>query len=522
MAVCVLLLAAGCNDFLERQSQNEIIPVTTEHYKELLQGEGYFQKVLRNYRFVAYMSDDVEWFDARINGTLPPGSGSLSDDGIDEYGDSYTWQREVENDDFTDRGYLYFYSQVLIANICLDAVDDTDGTQAEKEILRGQAAFTRAFAYFILANTYGPAYNTASPADLCIPINRAVAPTPDPIARATMREVWDELIVHDIGTALDNLRGKNINNLYEIKYSSALVLAMRIALYMERWDDAIAYGEEFLALDRYPLQDISMQTRATAIAGGEGDVTVVNFMNRNNSELTWVFGEADAGSVGSNTFASVLYPTNNAAAFFRASETNESGIEGVLNTFDFQRIDMNTVSGDRRRCYWFIEKVFAAGSLWVARPFADRVLKFDHNDGLAGQFALRTGEVYITLAEAYARSGNPDNGRAVQLLNDLRVKRIAPYTSLSTSDFPQGGKTLVQFILEERRRELCFEEMHRWWDLRRTGQPRIVHRLRNVYYVLDENDPAYVVNFPELERSYNGPFLVPNYRPERGQQNNPF
>jgi len=563
MALGALLLTAGCNDFLERQSQNEIIPTTTEHFAELLRGEGYFQNIFARYRFVTYMSDDVEWFDSRINGTVRPDQGA-GEDGIQQYGDSYTWQGEVESADFTDRGYLYFYSQALIATVCLDAVDDTEGTQTEKEILRGQAAFHRAFAYFILANIYGPAYNAAQPTDLCIPIKTSVAPTPHPIPRATMREVWDELIVSDIEMALDNLRGKNITNLYEIKYGAALILAMRIALYMERWDDVIAYGEEFLNLNQYPLWDISQRrwaaaTRETTVwdptannnagaiafagyslTGGSGSLATVNFMNAANTELTWVFGESRSGTL-SQSFSGALYPTNRATSFFRpsTSKDHENIVSPIIDIFDFYWIpNPGTVTtpsgpvdvpaltftphGDRRRCYWFIEDwTITSSNDFPALHYANRPLKFDENGGTMGQFALRTGEVYVTLAEAYARRPNPNNARAVELLNDLRSKRISPYTMLTPAGFPLNGKSLVEFIWEERRRELCFEEQHRWWDLRRTGQPRIVHRLRSVYYVLNQDDQAYVVNFPQAERDYNGPVLVPNFRPERGSQVNP-
>ena len=36
-------ITVGCDDFLERSSQNLIVPETVKHYKELLQGDGYFK-----------------------------------------------------------------------------------------------------------------------------------------------------------------------------------------------------------------------------------------------------------------------------------------------------------------------------------------------------------------------------------------------------------------------------------------------------------------------------------------------
>ena len=56
------------------------------------------------------------------------------------------------------------------------------------------------------------------------------------------------------------------------------------------------------------------------------------------------------------------------------------------------------------------------------------------------------------------------NAKAIGYLNALREKRINPYTALSLGDFTSND-ALVQFCWDERRRELCFEECHRWWDV---------------------------------------------------------
>ena len=86
---------------------------------------------------------------------------------------------------------------------------------------------------------------------------------------------------------------------------------------------------------------------------------------------------------------------------------------------------------------------------------------------------------------------------------------------MTTADFASQDD-LLQFVWEERRRELCFEEAMRFWDLRRQGMPQIVHRYyhtrNNVEtYVLSEGSPNYVLAIPESETSNN--FLItPNSR----------
>ena len=121
----------------------------------------------------------------------------------------------------------------------------------------------------------------------------------------------------------------------------------------------------------------------------------------------------------------------------------------------------------------------------------------------------RNVEVLLNLAEAYARKANNVSEEAIGWLNRLRKNRIdkAVYEDLSTADFA-NKEELVKFIWAERRRELCFEEHMRFWDLRRQGRPRIVHKLyidQTTYetYVLEEGSPNYVLSIPKSEMKYN-------------------
>ena len=65
------------------------------------------------------------------------------------------------------------------------------------------------------------------------------------------------------------------------------------------------------------------------------------------------------------------------------------------------------------------------------------------------------------------------------------------------------AEELLAFCLRERRRELCFEGNHRWFDLRRLGMPEIKHVFLdqdNGYgteYVLQKEDPRYVLPIPD-------------------------
>jgi hypothetical protein len=384
----------------------------------------------------------------------------------------------------------------------------------EKEVLKGQAAFTRAFAYLMLANLYAKPYNKAQPDDLCVPLKEDFTPSLEVASRATIKEVWD-VITSDIEMALRLLEDKAINNVHEISYPAALVLAMRIYLYKEEWGKAIEYGEKFRALGRYPLQDISAQTTAGDIRyHTDAARHVRKFLSVGNTEVAWTFGYSFlSGSV--DIYRTAYTPVTSTGAngnicmYYRAAAKDATGIIAQYE------------DGDRRKVYWFYAPPTPTAGVPTYR-YDYVTTKYEHTfNYLDGCFAFRAGEVYISLAEAYARRGESgDRAKAIAALNDLRANRFDPalYVALQEADF-STDQALVEIVWLERRRELCFEELHRWWDLRRTNQPQIVHQWKNATtYTLQEGDDAYVLQFPRAELDYNGTALEPNPRPNRAQE----
>ena len=71
-----------------------------------------------------------------------------------------------------------------------------------------------------------------------------------------------------------------------------------------------------------------------------------------------------------------------------------------------------------------------------------------------------------------------------------------------------SGDELLEFVRNERRRELCFEEAMRFWDLRRQGMPELKHKWYSSWdkyetYTLPQGSKNYVLSIPRSELDYN-------------------
>ncbi|MDR0511178.1 MAG: RagB/SusD family nutrient uptake outer membrane protein [Rikenellaceae bacterium] len=541
-----LLLLVGCEGFLTQKGQDQYIPKTTADFKELLYGEAGFYHLTelnsiygyasKGYTFAHYMTDDVEFFNAVTDRPTSsdydsPVASWIERSVLNAYMDvmqgAFTWQQDIEQEHFINENYVYLYHHVLTANLCLMNVEQSEGTDEEKDILKGQASFTRAFAYFMLANLYAKPYNKSQPTDLCVPLKTDVAPWIT-ASRATMAQVWG-VIVDDVETALRTLEGKTINeNKHHINYQTALVLAARIYLYMENWDKVIECGEKFrtLYLSKYPIYDITGMA-ITEKFTYNGTLTTPPFNRSDNSEIVWVMGDNGSTTGGSSPYFDCFKPTDTstgANAVTLCIRVSSMDSTGLVNQYR---------NGDHRLSSWFYAPVKKSETrpLFRYNYTVGKIIKSGTRISFSSPIIrchgmFRTSEVILMLAEAYARQATPDRTNAVAMLDELRSKRIDA-AHYATERWTEGDfaspQALVDSIFQERRRELCFEELHRWWDLRRmdnASRPTIVHRWKNrVKYTLSNTDDAgYVLDFPVKELEVSGATLVPNTRPARPSQ----
>ena len=164
---------------------------------------------------------------------------------------------------------------------------------------------------------------------------------------------------------------------------------------------------------------------------------------------------------------------------------------------------------DLRVGYYFANDYDKKAIQGVYVPWGKMKVSYNSAPVKASEFgyALRLSEAYLILSEAVY---DTDEELALKLINALREKR---YITGTYEEVNYSGDELLNFIREERRRELCFEGQ-RWFDLRRYGMPSFKRQWTELgryvgSYIMEKEDPAYTLPIPAKILDRN-PALIQN------------
>lgn len=461
-ACIVLYFAWGCSGFLDEVSQDKLIPSKTEHYASVL-----LQCIEYDYPVfsnVDYMVDNLTEYSYATE------SNRKSKKPV------YTWQLEIELDEEGNEiggntMWKTAYKDIAIANYVIELIDDAEGEETEKRFIKGEAYFLRALCYFNLLNIYGKPFRAeSSEYDLGVPLrlDNGIEQT---YQRNTVAECYRQ-IEKDLTEASRLIAESGLTkSVYHPSVGSCALLLSRVYLYQEKWENAVTAATEAMkhgALSRIPTSGV--------------------FLTEDNTELLYS-GMFYNGAITHDNF-----------------ETGWQVEPTLLALYDH--------TNDLRFSCFFTKVKGKMGDVYYS------------NKGISdytsvGQCNMRLAEAYLNRAEAYARQGLVDE--AVKDMEDLLATR---YSRSSDVSVPDGEAELVPFIWKERRKELCFEEHHRWFDLRRMGKeaPEIVHAFTitdeagtaygTQYYTLFPDDLNYTLPIPLAERE-NNPLIQNNERYEK-------
>lgn len=428
-SIIILAILTSCKSFLEESSQNLMKPESVKDYKELFYGE-----VLQNGKdvnpYIEYMTDDVECYN--YYGSDP---WKISNDFRENMWSYFTWQSEPEtglnNSFIPDEAWELYYHKILMCNVLLGDLDNMKGTDKERKDMAGEAYFMRAYSYFMLANLYAAPYSKATAEkDHCVPINDENSISDKMSVRATTRAVYDKM-ESDILASISNFSESGMEKtIFRPNLDAAYLLASRIFLFEEKYDEVIKYCDLLTGSTSHTL---------TRLTEKDNDF----FLSASNPEILFTFGRTSLESYFPDKFTY-------AGGFAVSKELMDSYIaDDYRRSSFFKHIKGEQVDPNPKTCE------------------LDIPMKWSKYKNTGYSKAFRLSEAYLNRAEAYAAKS--DNVKALDDINSIWSKRVKEGTAgLSGSD-------AKKIIREERRRELAFEEM-RWLDIRRYGITGIVHK----------------------------------------------
>lgn len=439
LIILVALVSAGCRKaFLgQRPSSNLLIPNSLTVFKELLDNP----QVMNISPALGEVSADNYYL---LKATW------LSLD-TKEY-NAYIWAPDLYQGQGLVSDWDIPYQQVFYANTVLQGlanIQPDSTSQAEWNMIKGWALFSRAFAFFNVSQIFAKPYDSATAAtDLGIPLRLS----PDintKTTRASLIASYTQ-ILSDLNEAEMLLPAAiPVDNLNRPSKLAVQALLARIYLSVRDYKDARKYADSVLQTYPYLLDYNSLQI-------------------------------ADPIPIPNNMIE-ILYQSN------FPQPGNGNTLEGLICGGCI--IDTNLMasyaSRDLRPSIYYFQE--AADTFILKGSYAGSIFPFS---------GLATDELYLIRAECSARAG-----QLTPALNDLDTllsHRWRTGTFSADSTITSSAQAL-DTILVERRKELAFRGL-RWSDLRRLNQEGwdiTLHRnVDNQSYMLPPGSDLYTMPIP--------------------------
>lgn len=333
---------------------------------------------------------------------------------------AYVWAQDVYEGDPLEE-WEEAYERILYANMVLEGIENVVPSNAEMAAwnsVKGSALFYRGWNHYQLAQQFCGVYQAKSAAtDMGIPL-RLESDVTVKSMRSTVADTYRS-ILNDLETAAELLPIVSANKMRPSK-AAALALLSRVSLQMGAYETAAQYAASCLGIHNELLDFNTLDTTK-------------------NASFEWDYGMTNPEVL----FMCYLLPP----AVLGISRMN----------IDTELLNMYG-SHDLRKPVYF--GVGSRGNVIMKGAYVGEAAFFT---------GLAVDEVYLNLAESYARLGRTDD--ALGTLNTLLAARYEDGMFEPYSDFDSEAALIL--ILNERRKELVLRGS-RWEDLRRLNKE---HRL---------------------------------------------
>lgn len=365
---------------------------------------------------------------------------------------SYFWRDEFYLPDESDASWNTCYRKVFHANLVIDGLKDYEPTsplESERmEVLEASARFFRAQGHFEAVSHYAPYSDHTLPDLLGVPV-RLTSDLNVRVGRIAQEDVYRQ-IIEDLEFGLSILPAKPDVPTRPSAWAAHAMLS-RVHHYRQNYEASLLHAEKALEIGD-DLMDYSIL-----------DSTRNYSFEIFNPEVIF-YGELLSG----------IYALS-AATYVNPDIVKLYKKEDFRTSIFFEKAAVDTL-------YNF--KGHYTGDYYVF-------------GGLA------VNEVYMNRAEAAVRLGQEE--KALESLNYLLSNRMKKEGFEPVSG--GGEKSVLEIVLEERRKELLFRGI-RWLDLKRLNtdpdtEVTLFRKFNEEKNTLLPRDPKYVLPIPPLEISLN-------------------
>jgi hypothetical protein len=324
------------------------------------------------------------------------------------------------------------FAKIFKANVILGNVDKVSGSLAQKNRIKADAYFIRAYSYWNLVNYYCLPYASSNLQSLGLPLKKTTEYT-ESLTRANLQQTYD-FILSDIKAAQALVPAGDVQPSLRWRVTQPAISAFlsRYYLFIGDYDNSLKNANDALTSSVAKLADYH-----TLAAGTSATYT--------NPAATLKFSVYNDWTPALFLYWDEFYYTR----FTYTSSQWWLPSSNLLSLYD--------PANDLRYQLFFIPN--GGRRFSVVTPAETRYTMF--YDGRYLPTGPTISEVLLNKAEASVRKSNPDVQGALDALNLLRAKRYKTYVALTATDKADG----LTKILQERRRELPFS--YRWWDIRR-------------------------------------------------------
>lgn len=386
------------------------------------------------------------------------------------------------------RIWRVYYQWVMNANLILEGLENVEVGAGQEKLynqIKGEALTFRAYGHFQVVQLWADRY-VAGGANTHLGIPYRLDSKGGELARSTCKETYDYILA-DLDEAASLLAGIQVNDVNHFTETFVWGLKSRVALAMQDYANAAAWAEKAIQL---------------AEANGNELMGPDDLMN-GFADITTKTKEAIYAAKTQNDQTVYFYSFYANMSWNFSSTAIRQGVKSInADTYD-------TMSEtDLRRQWWDPTGTMDVPlTSFVKNKYQNRKFTARATSDAVGDVAfMRLAELYLNLAEAYARGGN--DAKAQEVFTKFQVTRDPAYAGNGNT-----GAALAEEIMNSRRVEL-WGEGFRYTDLKRLNLDLVRGRNFDIAFCgfLEKKagEKGWTWEIPNIETNYN-PLCETNY-----------